>query len=100
MALEEATVNGVASFEDVTDPSSVDYAGNDISFDEKAFVRARLGGAGSMLREASVGIQTSGTKTMLDGGIFQVYVGLHMVSGDNNGHPGSVSQLPPSCARS
>lgn len=100
--IDEATGNGIAPVKDVTDPSGVDYARYGVQLDGKAFSRARLGGVtraitppelpeSGMIQGVSVGIRTSGTKTTLNGGIFQDEVGLHITIGDANKKAGSVS---------
>lgn len=105
IAMEESTGNGVARVKDVKDPAYVDYAKYGVYLDGKTFARARLGGVtraitppelslmeeSGFLQGVSVGIKTSGTKTVLDGGIFQGDVGLHFVIGDRNKALGSVS---------
>ncbi|KAI0123869.1 hypothetical protein BJ170DRAFT_687117 [Xylariales sp. AK1849] len=107
IALAEDTGNGFARVKDVTDPAYIDYAKYGVTLDGKAFTRARLGGVTraltppgfpvinymptGMLQGVSVGIKTSGTKTILDGGIFQDDVGLHMTIGEVNKAVGSVS---------
>ncbi|KAI1861014.1 hypothetical protein JX265_009633 [Neoarthrinium moseri] len=105
--MEPATGNGAADVKDVKNPSYVDYAKYGVFLDGKAFSRARLGGVtravtapdlstvddepAGFLRGVSVGIKTSGTKTILDGGIFQGDVGLHVSIGEANKGTGSVS---------
>lgn len=105
--MEEVTGNGVAQVKDVKDPAYIDYAKYGVYLDGKAFARARLGGVTravtppefpsidfasvGLLQGVSVGIRTSGTKTILDGGIFQDEVGLHMLIGPSNFGVGSTS---------
>ncbi|KAK9417105.1 putative Carbohydrate esterase family 9 protein [Seiridium unicorne] len=107
IALEEETGNGVARVKDVKDPASVDYAKYGVYLDGKTFVRARLGGVTraitppefpavnfepeGLVQGVSVGIRTLGTKTVLDGGIFQNEIGLHVVIGQASRGVGSVS---------
>ncbi|KAK9775696.1 putative Carbohydrate esterase family 9 protein [Seiridium cardinale] len=107
IALEEETGNGVAGVKDVKDPASVDYAKYGVYLDGKTFVRARLGGVTraitppefpavnfepqGLIQGVSVGIRTSGTKTVLDGGVFQDEIGLHVVIGQASRGVGSVS---------
>lgn len=105
--MEEETGNGVAQVKDIKDPAYIDYAKYGVYLEGKAFVRARLGGVtraitppefpsvdflpSGLLQGVSVGIRTSGTKTLIDGGIFQDEVGLHMVIGPANMGIGSTS---------
>ncbi|KAH6661396.1 carbohydrate esterase family 9 protein [Truncatella angustata] len=105
--MEEDTGNGVARAKDIKDPASVDYAKYGVYLDGKAFARARVGGItraitapefptvdwqpSGLVQGVSVGIRTSGTKTILNGGIFQDEVGLHVVIGQANRGIGSVS---------
>jgi imidazolonepropionase-like amidohydrolase len=79
---------------DALDPESIVYAKYGIHLEGRAFERARIGGVtraitapyplfGSegFLGGISVGIKTSGKKTILNGGIFQDDVALHFVIG-------------------
>jgi imidazolonepropionase-like amidohydrolase len=77
---------------------SVDYAKYGIHLDGRAFSRARIGGVTKAVTAprgngfaggVSVGIKTSGKKTILDGGIFQNEVALHFTIGQ-----GSKGKLP------
>jgi hypothetical protein len=75
------------------DPANVDYAKYGVMLKGKAFARARMGGVtraisppillAGFLQGVSVGILTGQDKTLLDGGIFQEEVALH-VHVDNN----------------
>jgi hypothetical protein len=107
VSLDEETGDGAAQVKDEKDPAYIDYAKYGVRLDGKAFARARLGGVTraitppeiplvndapvGMLQGVSVGIRTSGTKTILGGGIFQDEVGLHMNIGQPNKYTGSVS---------
>ncbi|KAK8046472.1 hypothetical protein PG996_014536 [Apiospora saccharicola] len=95
MANQASTGNGAASVKDVRDPASIDHAKYGVYLDGKGFARARIGGvtrvitppelgSDGMLQGVSVGLRTSGTRTLLDGGIFRDDVGLHVVIGDAN----------------
>ncbi|ORY70057.1 uncharacterized protein BCR38DRAFT_481208 [Pseudomassariella vexata] len=103
--LDEETGNGIAQVTDVKDAKPIDYAKYGVYFDGKSFARARLGGVtravtppelpslggAGLVQGVSTGIRTSGTKRLLDGGIFQDEVGLHMIIGDANKALGSKS---------
>ena len=91
---EDVTSDGVfMGSKNLLDPSSVVYAKYGIHLEGKGFRRASIGGvtravtsplsSGSLLRGVSVGIKTTGNKTILDGGIFQDDVALHFVVGQN-----------------
>ncbi|KAK6193100.1 RNA-splicing factor [Pestalotiopsis sp. IQ-011] len=99
---EEDTGNGVVKTADAKDPSTiVDYAKYGVFLDGKAFARARLGGVtraitppeppAGLIQGVSTAIRTSGTKSILDGGILLGEVGLHVVIGQNSRETGSVS---------
>lgn len=71
-------------------PNDTVYAKYGIHLDGKAFARARIGGVTQAVTAplyrgfvdgVSVGIKTSGKKTILDGGIFQDNVALHFAIG-------------------
>ncbi|KAK8031138.1 carbohydrate esterase family 9 [Apiospora arundinis] len=100
---EASTGNGAALVKEVRDPVSIDYAKYGVYLEGKGFARARMGGvtriitppelgSDGMLQGVSAGLRTSGTRTLLDGGIFQDDVGLHVVIGNANKAKGSVSQ--------
>jgi hypothetical protein len=102
---DDSTGNGFQRTKDVKDPANIDFAKYGVYFDGKSFARARIGGVTRaitppnldlmdptvLVQGISVGIKTSGTKTLLDGGIFQSDVGLHCIIGENNKGLGSVS---------
>ncbi|KAK7935443.1 carbohydrate esterase family 9 [Apiospora marii] len=103
IATQASTGNGAASVKDVRDPAYIDHAKYGVYLDGKGFARARMGGvtrvitppelgSDGMLQGVSTGLRTSGTHTLLDGGIYQDDVGLHVVIGDANKAKGSVSQ--------
>ncbi|KAK8066049.1 hypothetical protein PG997_012796 [Apiospora hydei] len=103
IATQASTGNGAASVKEVRDPASIDHAKYGAYLDGKGFARARIGGvtrvvtppelgSDGMLQGVSVGLKTSGTQTILDGGVFRDNVGLHVVIGDKNKAKGSVSQ--------
>lgn len=75
---------------DPLDPNSVVYAKYGVHLDGRAFGRARLGGVtrlvsaplgGGFLGGVSVGVNTGGKKTVLDGGVFKDEVALHFTLG-------------------
>jgi imidazolonepropionase-like amidohydrolase len=92
--LEEAADGEVSDKVDILDPENVVYAKYGMHLDGKAFKRARIGGVtravtvpmreSGLLSGVSVGIKTSGKKTILDGGIFQDDVALHFVVGQED----------------
>ena len=92
--LEEATDGEVSDKVDVLDAENVVFAKYGIHLDGKAFKRARIGGVtravtapmgeSGLLSGVSVGIKTSGKKTILNGGIFQDDVALHFVVGQED----------------
>ncbi|KAK8034743.1 carbohydrate esterase family 9 [Apiospora rasikravindrae] len=103
IATQASTGNGAASVKEARDPASIDHAKYGVYLDGKGFARARIGGvtrvitppelgSNGMLQGVSAGLRTSGTRTVLDGGIFRDDVGLHAVIGDANKAKGSVSQ--------
>lgn len=75
------------------DPKNVVYAKHGVHLDGRAFERARIGGVtriittplgSGFLGGVSVGIETSGNKTILDGGIFLEDVALHFNVGQRS----------------
>ena len=89
---ESSTGDGSVSNKiNVEDPKNVVYAKYGVHLEGKAFQRARIGGVtraisapltgDGFLTGVSVGIKTSGKKTILNGGIFQSDVALHLVVG-------------------
>jgi imidazolonepropionase-like amidohydrolase len=93
-ALEETADGEVSDKVDLLDSENVVYAKYGVHLDGKAFKRAQIGGVtravtmpmgnSGLLRGVSVGIKTSGKKTILDGGIFQGDVALHFVVGQED----------------
>jgi imidazolonepropionase-like amidohydrolase len=89
--LEETKDGTVSGQVDVLDVDNVVYAKYGVHLDGKSFKRARIGGVtraitapitgDGFLSGVSVGIKTSGKKTILDGGIFQDDVALHFIIG-------------------
>jgi imidazolonepropionase-like amidohydrolase len=73
---------------DATDPSRISYAKYGVSLKGKAFARARMGGVtraisplaymAGFMGGISAGILTSQEKTLLNGGVFQGDVALHV----------------------
>ncbi|EPE36915.1 Composite of metallo-dependent hydrolase [Glarea lozoyensis ATCC 20868] len=93
IALDSGTSDGiVGKSPSSVDPENVVYAKYGIHFDGRGFARARIGGvtravsaplSNGFADGVSVGILTSGKKTILDGGIFQEDVALHFRIGQN-----------------
>lgn len=92
---ESSTTDGSGTrAEDPLDASKVDYAKYGAHLDGRAFERARIGGVtravtlpqydGGLIRGVSAGIRTSGNKSILDGGIWEEEVGLHVVVGQES----------------
>lgn len=89
--LDETKDGTVSKNADPLNADNVVYAKYGVHLDGKAFKRARVGGvtravtAPIMDREflggVSVGIKTSGKKTILDGGIFQDDIALNFIIG-------------------
>ncbi len=100
---EPATGDGsVKPGADVKNAANVDFAKYGVTLEGRAFARARLGGVtraitaplteGGLVRGVSVGIRTGGEKNLLDGGLWQPDVALHVSLGeDDKTSPGSVS---------
>lgn len=100
---EPTSGDGDASGQNIAEPDTVTFAKHGIWLDGKVFSRARLGGVtraitppisdgGAFLSGVSVEILTSGKKSLLNGGIVQEDVALHMALGDASGdQEGSVS---------
>jgi hypothetical protein len=95
--------NPYADFAGPDGSSSIAYAKYGVTLDGKAFARARLGGVtravsppvhlGGPVQGVSVGIRTGGARSLLDGGIFQDEVALHVWLGNEaRVSPGSISQ--------
>jgi hypothetical protein len=95
IAFDSSTGDGTISMkDDPPDPSTVVYAKYGVHLDGRAFVRARIGGvtkavsppltafrSEGFLVGVSVGIETSGKKTIIDRGVFQDEVALHFIIG-------------------
>ncbi|POR34075.1 Uncharacterized protein TPAR_05713 [Tolypocladium paradoxum] len=90
IAAEEETGDGDAKGQKIGDAKTVAYAKHGIWLDGKSFARARMGGvtraitapvreSGGMVQGVSVEILTGGKKILLDGGIVQDDVALHLV---------------------
>lgn len=89
--LDETKDGTVSKSVDPLSADNVVYAKYGVHLDGKAFKRARIGGVTraitapimdtEFLGGVSVGIKTSGKKTILDGGIFLEDVGLHLIIG-------------------
>ncbi|KAF7520711.1 hypothetical protein G7054_g12688 [Neopestalotiopsis clavispora] len=87
ISMAEETGNGVSETKDAKDASSVDYAKYGLYLDGKTFARARLGGvtraitppeaSSGLIQGVSAAIRTSGSKSILNGGIVSDEVGLH-----------------------
>lgn len=89
----DSTGDGEAGGQRITDPESINYAKYGVWLDGKSFARARLGGvtravsppladSAGLVTGVSVQIVTSGRKTLMDGGILQEDVALHLSLGD------------------
>jgi imidazolonepropionase-like amidohydrolase len=89
---EPETGDGLASNNaDPLNPDNLVYAKYGVHLDGKSFARARIGGvtravsvpipAGGLVGGVSVGIRTSGKKSILGGGIFKDEVALHFTIG-------------------
>jgi Amidohydrolase family len=101
---ESSTTDGSGTrAEDPLDASKVNYAKYGVHLDGKAFGRARIGGVtravtlpqydGGLIRGVSAGIRTSGKKSLLDGGVWDEEVGLHVVVGQGSKGELSVQQI-------
>ncbi|RFU72609.1 carbohydrate esterase family 9, partial [Trichoderma arundinaceum] len=93
IATLDSTGDGQAANQKIGDPESVVYAKYGLSLDGKSFARARLGGVtraislpladeSGFVHGVSVEFLTSGKKSLLDGGIVQGDVALHLDLGD------------------
>jgi imidazolonepropionase-like amidohydrolase len=92
--MEDATGDGVVSSKlDPLDPESVVYAKYGVRLDSRAFERAMIGGvtrvvsvplSNGFLGGVSVGVETSGRKTIVDGGVFMDEVALHFTLGQES----------------
>lgn len=99
----DSTGDGTADGQKIDDADSLTYAKYGVWLDGKIFARARLGGVTraisppvvedpSMVQGVSVEILTSGKKSLLDGGIVQGDVALHITLGEETkGSEGTVS---------
>lgn len=93
IAAEKSTTDGsVSKTVDPTNPENIVYAKYGIHLEGKAFKRAQIGGVTravstpliqGFLGGVSVGIKTSEKNTLLDSGIFQSEVGLHLIIGQD-----------------
>lgn len=92
IALIDSTGDGDPASQRIDDPESINYAKYGVWLDGKGFSRARLGGvtraisppladSAGLVTGVSVQILTSGKKTLLDGGIVQGDVALHLSLG-------------------
>ncbi len=90
---ESGTADGVVISKASLDPNETVYAKYGVHLDGRAFARARIGGVTKAITAplhygfvdgVSVGIKTSGKKTILDGGIFQDDVALHFAVGQES----------------
>lgn len=89
--VEETKDGTVSKSADPLNADNVVYAKYGVHLDGKAFQRARIGGVtraitapimnSGFLGGVSVGIKTSGKKTILDGGIFAEDIALHLIIG-------------------
>lgn len=98
-----STGDGEADGQKISDPETLTYAKYGVFLDGKMFARARLGGVtraispplildSTMVQGVSVEILTSGKKNILDGGIVQGEVALHIFLGEaTKGSEGTVS---------
>jgi imidazolonepropionase-like amidohydrolase len=95
IASESSTGDGaIDKKSDVANPDNVAYAKYGVHLEGRGFKRAQIGGVtrsvttpltqGGFMDGVSVGIKTSEKKTVLDGGIFQEDVALHLVVGQNS----------------
>lgn len=91
IAADSETGDGVARNTGDLNPDDIVYAKYGVHLDGRAFARARIGGVTKAITApifsgfvdgVSVGIKTSGKKTILDGGIFQDDVALHFAVGN------------------
>ena len=91
----DSTGDGEPKGQKISDPESVVYAKHGVWLDGKQFARARLGGvtkaisppiadASGMVHGVSVEILTSGKKSLLNGGIVQGDVALHIALDENS----------------
>jgi imidazolonepropionase-like amidohydrolase len=95
IASESSTSDGTLDTKfDVTNPDNVAYAKYGVHLEGRGFKRAQIGGvtqaitipltSGGFLGGVSVGIKTNEKHTVLDGGIFQPEIGLHLFIGQNS----------------
>jgi hypothetical protein len=90
---ESGTADGVVRNKGSLSPNDTVYAKYGVHLDGRAFARARIGGVTKAITAplyqgfvdgVSVGIRTSGKKTILNGGIFQDDVALHFTVGQQS----------------
>lgn len=93
VAMEAATGDGVSiPMTNVRDPSNVNYAKYGVSIEGKGIARARIGGVtraitppftyAGLVRGVSTGFRTGNDNNLLNGGIFQPDVALHINLGE------------------
>lgn len=94
IGVEETKDGTVSKSVDSLNADNVVYAKYGVHLDGKSFKRARIGGVTraitapltdtGLLGGVSVGIKTSGKKTVLDGGYFKEDVALHFIIGQED----------------
>lgn len=94
IAMEGDTGDGAVSItSSPLDPENIVFAKYGIHLDGKAFERAKIAGitqaisapvGSGFLKGVSVGFKTYGNKNILDGGVFQDDVALHLVVGQSS----------------
>jgi hypothetical protein len=105
IASEDSTGDGAIDRKsDVANPDNVAYAKYGVHLEGRGFKRAQIGGVtrsvttplsqGGFMDGVSVGIKTSEKKTVLDGGIFQHDVALHLVVGQSSKGEELSGQVP------
>ena len=92
--MEVKTGDGVLNSKlNPSDPESVVYAKYGVRLDGRAFERARIGGVTRVISApldlgflggVSVGVETGGEKTILNGGVFRDEVALHFTLGQDS----------------
>ncbi|KAJ9154718.1 Imidazolonepropionase [Pleurostoma richardsiae] len=95
IATEPSTGDGIISPKlDPKKAENVDFAKYGVTIEGKGFARARLGGvtraitapmtAGGLVRGVSVGVRTGVDSNLLNGGVFQPNVALHVAIGEED----------------